>query len=336
MKITGTFLADSYTDIPDLNYGPEEWDREFAIMKASGIDTVIMQRCGIEDYSGGFGWACYHSVVLREVFDEIYEDNLDMIALFLGLAEKYDITFFMGIYRFFRFHTEQNCDQLIHYGKRIIDELWDRYGHNPAFGGWYLPHEIARNWQPLTHFQELGRYCKTVSGGLPVLISPGNHGIKNVPTHDARIRHKESPTTLEEHMADWSVIMPQLVGSVDIVATQDGHVDFHDLAAFTAFNREIAQKHGIHFWSNVESFDRDKPIKFLPISAQKLLLKLDIAKMAGAEKCITYEFPHFLSPYSCYPQAHGLYFRYCEHFGIQSQTRMTVSGKIGEEAGGRR
>ncbi len=321
MKISGTFLADSYTDIPDLNYGPAEWDREFAVMKAFGIDTVILQRCGIEDYSGGFGWAVYHSEVLPLVFNEIYEDQRDMIALFLRLAEKYEMSFFMGIYRFFRFHGDPECKELIYYGKKIIDELWSKYGSSPAFKGWYLPHEIARNWQPLTHFQELGKHCKNVSNGLPVMISPGNHGIKNVPAHESRIRYEESPTTLEQHIADWTEMMPQLVGSIDIIATQDGHVDFHELPAFTAFNRENAQKHGIHFWSNVESFDRDKPIKFLPISFQKLLLKQDIAEKAGAEKCITYEFPHFMSPYSCWPQAANLYQRYCEKFGIEAKKK---------------
>ena len=84
---------------------------------------------------------------------------------------------------------------------------------------------------------------------------------------------------------------------------------------------ENAQKHGIHFWSNVESFDRDKPIKFLPISFQKLLLKQNIAEKAGAEKCITYEFPHFMSPYSCWPQAANLYQRYCEKFGIEAKKK---------------
>ena len=116
------------------------------------------------------------------------------------------------------------------------------------------------------------------------------------PAHESRIRYEESPTTFEEHVKDWTEMTPQLVGSIDIIATQDGHVDFHDLPRFTAFNRENTQKHGIHFWSNVESFDRDKPIKFLPISTQKLFLKMDIAEKAGAEKCITYEFPHFLRP----------------------------------------
>ena len=58
------------------------------------------------------------------------------------------------------------------------------------------------------------------------------------------------------------------------------------------------------------------PIKFLPIKWEKLLLKLNAAEQVGIEKAITFEFSHFMSPHSAYQQAHGLYNRYCEHFGL--------------------
>ena len=50
--------------------------------------------------------------------------------------------------------------------------------------------------------------------------------------------------------------------------------------------------------------------------SEKLLLKLEAAAQVGMEKAITFEFSHFLSPHSAYPQAHQLYKRYCEHFGL--------------------
>ncbi len=317
MKITGSFLADSYTDIPDLNYGAAEWKREFSLMQSSGLDTLIIQRCGIEDYSHGFAWLRYPSRVLPTIYDTVYQTPRDDMQLLLELAEQFDMRCYVGLFRFFRFHDDSTPARLVSSSQRVIDELWDLYGHFRSFAGWYLPHEISRNFQSLEHFQALGNHCKQVSGGLPVMISPGNHGVKNVPAHSAKIRFDESPTPLETHMEEWEEMMPQLTGAVDIAAFQDGHVDFHELADFTAFNKENAEKNGIAFWSNVESFDRDKPIKFLPISEHKLLLKLHIAQSVGVEKAVTFEFPHFLSPYSCYSTAHGLYRRYCEHFRIE-------------------
>ncbi|HNT34093.1 MAG TPA: DUF5109 domain-containing protein, partial [bacterium] len=111
-------------------------------------------------------------------------------------------------------------------------------------------------------------------------------------------------------------IMSGITGSVDAVAFQDGHVDFAQLPEFLEINSHLARKHGLHCWTNSETFDRDMPIKFLPIKWEKLLLKLRAAEKAGVEKAITFEFSHFMSPNSCYCQAHGLYRRYCEHFGI--------------------
>ena len=46
LKITGTFLDEISHDIPHQNWGEQEWNRDFAYMKAIGIDTVIMIRSG--------------------------------------------------------------------------------------------------------------------------------------------------------------------------------------------------------------------------------------------------------------------------------------------------
>ena len=77
---------------------------------------------------------------------------------------------------------------------------------------------------------------------------------------------------------------------------------------------QLADKYNMKCWTNIESFDRDMPIRFLPIKWEKLLLKLDAARRAGMENAITFEFSHFMSPNSAYLQAGHLYERYCEHF----------------------
>ena len=42
--------------------------------------------------------------------------------------------------------------------------------------------------------------------------------------------------------------------------------------------KTVADKYGMECWTNIESFDRDMPIRFLPIKWEKLLLKLDAAR----------------------------------------------------------
>ena len=76
-------------------------------------------------------------------------------------------------------------------------------------------------------------------------------------------------------------------------------------------------KYGMQCWTNAESFDRDMPIRFLPIKFDKLRMKLEAAKRAGYDKAITFEFSHFMSPQSAYLQAGHLYDRYKEYFEIK-------------------
>ncbi|MDR2361170.1 MAG: DUF4434 domain-containing protein [Prevotellaceae bacterium] len=79
-------------------------------------------------------------------------------------------------------------------------------------------------------------------------------------------------------------------------------------------NRELTEKFNMDCWTNVESFDRDMPMKFLPIKSNKLRMKLDATKYNRYDKAITFEFSHFMSPQSAYRQAGNLYKLYCEHF----------------------
>ena len=302
MRITGTFLDEITHDIPSNNWGREEWAADFRIMKAVGIDTVILIRCGHGKI------AAFPSDVLQ-CEAGIYAVYEDLTAMFLDLAEQNDMTFFFGTYdSVTRPERERSIQEHLDLGRAIVDEVWERYGSHPAFKGWYLTFEIAR-MEPtrLACLRQLGEHCKRLSPNLPTLISPYIAGHKLV----------KNPITLEDHYADWNEILAELEGVVDIVAFQDGHVDYDVLPDFLVANSELIGKHGMHAWSNVESFDRDMPFDFPPIDWRKLRWKMEAAEQARVEKLITFEFSHFMSPQSCWPAARNLFKRYCAHFGIE-------------------
>jgi hypothetical protein len=121
----------------------------------------------------------------------------------------------------------------------------------------------------------------------------------------------------EQHEEEWRAIFQRIKDAVDVVAFQDGHVDYLDAPEYLSVNMRLAREAGIACWSNVEAFDRDMPIKFLPIDWRKLEYKMDTAREAGVDKLITFEFSHFLSPHSVYPSARNLFRRYCERFGLE-------------------
>jgi len=301
MKITGTFLDEITHDIPSNNWGPAEWAQDFRLMKAIGIDTVILIRAGCGRIA-----AMPSQVLEREV--GIYPVYTDLVDLFLGLAEEHDMAFYFGTFDSVSYAPrERTIQEHLDLGRAFIDEMWERYGSQPAFKGWYLTFEIARR-EParLACLRQLGEHCKALSPHLPTLISPYIAGGKLV----------RDPVTLEGHYRDWDGILAELAHTVDIVAFQDGHVDYDVLPDFLAANSELIRKHGMAAWSNVESFDRDMPIDFPPIDWRKLWWKMQAAETAGVEKLITFEFSHFMSPQSSWPAAANLFRRYCEHFGI--------------------
>lgn len=303
MRITGTFLDEISVDIPHHNWGREEWDRDFRAMKSIGIETVIQIRCGYNQ------WMTYPSKVLAQMRSG-YEPPVDLVRMFLELSEKHDMSFYFGLYDSYEYTRSNQLDKELDLNLKIIDEAWARYGSYPAFKGWYITHEFSRfKSDVIDVYAAIGRHTKEVSGGLPVLISPYIEGQK-------LLFEDQTAITPELHEQEWNEIMSALKGAVDIVAFQDGHVDFNELEEFLVINKALADKHGIQCWTNSETFDRDMPIKFPPIKWEKLLLKLNAAEKAGYENAITFEFSHFMSPNSCYPQAHHLYNRYCEHFGI--------------------
>ena len=306
MLITGTFLDEITADIPHQNWGEKEWDREFATMKMAGIDTVIMIRCGNQRF------ITYPSEYLMEKRGA-YRPPLDLVDIFLRLADKYSIDFYFGLYdggcmrkAWFVGSLMSEVDDC----KFVAEEVWKRYGHHKSFKGWYLNHEIGIGDGELYILDErteydriIGNFVKEISGGLPTMISPYISGSKA----------QANPLDITAHDRLWNRVLSTLQGAVDIVAFQDGHCEYDELEDYIKVNKALADKYNMISWTNCESFDRDMPIKFLPIKWEKMRLKLEAAEKTGVEKAITFEFSHFMSPHSMYSSAHGLFDRYMEY-----------------------
>lgn len=311
MRITGTFLDEISHDIPHQNWSLREWDQDFTYMKNMGIKDVILIRSGYKRF------ITYPSKVLPQ-HENAFTPPADLVDMFLELSEKHGFNFYFGLYDSGQYWASGQFEHEVEINRRVIDEVWQWYGERKAFKGWYLSQEVSSKIGTIIDtYAGLGRYCKEVSGNLPVLISPYIEGPKAVLASENRL-HKEDHLTLQQHEKEWDEIMAGIRESVDIVAFQDGHVDFENLPDFLQVNKNLADKHGLQAWTNSESFDRDMPIKFLPIKWEKMLIKLKAAEKAGYSNAITFEFSHFMSPQSAYQQAHHLYNRYCEFFEIEN------------------
>ena len=225
--------------------------------------------------------------------------------------------FYFGLYDSGRYWDTGDLSWEIEDNKYVIDEVWKNYGSkHKSFQGWYISGEISRATKgAISAFHAMGKQCKDVSGGLPTFISPWIDGKKAVMASGSNLS-KDDAVSVQQHEKEWDEIFDGIHDVVDACAFQDGHIDYDELDAFFEVNKRLADKYGMKCWTNAETFDRDMPIKFLPIKFDKLRLKLEAAKRAGYDKAITFEFSHFLSPQSAYLQAGHLYDRYKEYFGI--------------------
>lgn len=302
LRITGTFLDEISHDIPHQNWGEKEWDADFAHMKAIGIDTVINIRSGYRKF------ITYPSPYLLK--KGCYMPSVDLIDMFCRLARKYGMKFYFGLYDSGRYWDTGDLSYEIEDNKYVIDEVWEMYGSRyDSFGGWYISGEISRKTKgAIDAFHAMGKQCKEVSGGLPTFISPWIDGKKAVAG--------AAGVSVTDHEREWNEIFDGIHDVVDACAFQDGHIDYDELDAFFTVNKKLADKYGMKCWTNAETFDRDMPIRFLPIKFDKLRMKLEAAKRCGYDKAITFEFSHFMSPQSVYGAAGNLYNRYREYFEI--------------------
>ena len=274
-----------------------------------GIDTVIDIRSGYRKF------ITYPSPYLLK--KGCYMPSVDLIDMFCRLAQKYGMTFMLGLYDSGRYWDTGDMSYEVESNKYVIEEVWERYGKKySSFGGWYISGEISRATKgAIESFRTMGRQCKEVSGGLPTFISPWIDGKKSVAANSSALSRADA-VSVEEHEREWNEIFDGIHEYVDACAFQDGHIDYDELDAFFSVNKKLADRYGMKCWTNAESFDRDMPIKFFPIKFDKLRLKLEAAGRCGYDKAITFEFSHFMSPQSAYLQAGHLYDRYREYFGL--------------------
>ncbi len=298
LKITGTFLDEITHDIPSQNWGPKNWRKEFELYKKIGIDTVVIIRAGYQN-------KCIFQAKSVPGLLPVYDD---LARMFLDLAEEFGIGLYFGTFDSGTYWIRRSYWKEVDLNKAFIDEVVQRYGDSPAFKGWYLCHETSKNDVHIIElFNQIGRHCKAAKD-VPVLISPFPQGTKQFDTSNA--------FTLEESFDHWNRIFEACQGAFDICAFQDGQIQYNELPAFLSGIKDLGQRYGVTIWSNVETFDRDMPIKFPPADWRYLRLKMEAASTTS-EKLITFEFPHFMSPNSVWPSAHNLFDRYCEHHGIE-------------------
>ena len=293
--ITGTFIDEITCDIPSSNWSRRQWAADLDNMKEVGMDTIIFIRGGYKDL-------CLYP---SKIFATLKEEDDDFAGFMLEEAAKRDMQVFMGLYISDLSWQDGDRGGELRKNKLFVDEVLSRYKDIPSFKGWYIPHEACSNNLSLQGtMHDLAALCKDKSPDKSVFISPFFRG---TPVKPKVVFSPER--TLEE----WNYIWEESGKDIDICAFQDGTVTIDVYEQYLAAIKPLCDKHNIRLWSNVETFERDIRNMYYPIPFDLLKRKLKIAEKY-VEKCITFEFSHFLSPQSIYPSARNLNALYREYY----------------------
>ena len=292
--ITATFIDEITYDIPASNWSDKQWKKDFDNMKKVGIDTLVIMR-------GVFYDKCIYK---SKHFPTLKEDGEDFAKFIFEEAHKRNMQVYLGLYISNLTWNDGDYKHEVEENKKYIEEVLERYGNMPAFKGWYIPQEGCSHLFNLKQTtEELAGLCKQYTPDKPVLLSPFFKGKNHHPNDSC------TPAETEEL---WLDLLENCKGKVDILAFQDGTAPLDEYEEYLKAMKRVCDKYSMHLWANVETFERDVRAMFFPIPFDMLRRKIEIAEK-HVEKCITFEFSHFLSPQSIYPSAknlHGLYTTY--------------------------
>lgn len=292
--ITGTFIDEITYDIPSSNWSYDEWRKDLDYMKEVDIDTLIFIRGGFEN----------KMIYPSNKFAHYIED--DFAGFILKEACKRNMNVYIGLYISNINWNFGDVKGELEKNKVFINEVVERYGDISSFKGWYIPHEASRNVLNISEIMGgLSKMCKDKTPDKSVLISP---------FFPSEVTAKNNSLEPSRFYDEWDNIFSRCAEEIDICAFQDGSAPLEQLSEYLSYSKKLCNKYNIKHWVNTETFERDPRCVYYPINFGLLKKKLQISEQY-AEKAITFEFSHFLSPQSIYPSACNLYRRYKEFYG---------------------
>lgn len=156
-------------------------------MKRLGMNTLILTYL---EYRGTFFYPSRIEFYDRDVkrMARGRECTFDLVETVLSQADREGMHVFLGLgrggdtYLLWEFEKEgwkERNAEAIALGKRVAQELWDRYHHHPSFYGWYFTHEMNDLAKSSAYYNPLADFCHSLSPDKPVLVAPAGTPILN-------------------------------------------------------------------------------------------------------------------------------------------------------------
>ena len=278
--LTGSFIDFSGKS----HWSQKEWESQFREMKDIGMNTAIIQFISYGDTT----WFNSANNFTRIKFP-------NALPNLLAAANIKQMNVFIGLYFDEEYWKNQtNVDWLQLHADRCIsvaEELNAQFGKNPAFKGWYIPHEPEPN---AYHSKEL---TASLKDNLINRISDKLHSFDSKPVSIAAFFNSEltSPTQLKDFMTELCR------SNLQIIMLQDGiGVNHVSLEQVGLYYNEAAR--GLYentnykgeFWTDLEtfSFAPQGPVTIVRIKKQ-LQAELSVPHIT---KAVTFQYYQDMCP----------------------------------------
>lgn len=262
----------------------DDWREQIRGMHTLGMDTVVIQESfrNQEYYgrnniaTGGYkGLAYYPSKLFPGRANVAAHDPIEAI---LSEADKLNMNVFLGVgmYAWFDFTPAS-----LEWHKKVVTELWQRYGQHPSLYGWYVSEETYGSLIPdqgeqardqyrrdvINFFTGLQAYCRHLAPEKPIMLAPNAHGM-----------------LLSQNV--WPLVLAHL----DIVCP----FAFHRMPPGDITGEQSAEiwqsmcdKAGAHLWMDMEAFlFEGKALVPRPIAG----LLQDLQRFPNFEKILCYQY----------------------------------------------
>ena len=313
MPITGTFVSCLAGDTGINNWGLKEWDDEFRLYKALGIDTVVIIRCEVE--TGGVNTSGL------DPRSTTWPEDPNLVAMFFRLCDEHGMKLYLGGTESLSNLHRGDWKQEVANNRIFYERMLEMFADHRCFHGLYYTVE-ALPW----HFN----FCDIAIGTAEVAhkLAPGKKKLFS-PTLYGLTGTRDSHYSVDDFERIYGEMLQGMSGKLDYCAWQDkyftpdcrmGVIEEPSLDAWHRAAKRITEAAGAEFWVNVESFQR---VTLMPPAAygcrqidyRCLAMKMQSAAKYAA-KIITFEFSTCMSPNAEWGSSRRLLDRYLEMIGL--------------------
>lgn len=257
-KINGTFfefyhhnlVGGTYWNEQCREYTEEQWEAKVDEIAALGMEYIVLMESSLVFDK------CAESYFETDIYPPAPMKTKNPIAALMRAAERNGLKVFMscGFYGIW-YHTKENItgEAVKERAFKAMKQLYEAYGNNKAFYGWYLPDEteIAPYFDEdfIKYVNEYAAYGRSFNKDLKILIAP----------YGTRLAAADDKYVEQLKRLDCDIIAYQDEVGVEKATTEETKIYFCRLC-------EAHKKAGkSRIWADMETFRCEGKVYFSPM-----------------------------------------------------------------------